>query len=749
MHRRLGMALAALPLLATPAFAQQAPIPITERPVLPPRPDTRFDGTTLPDPARVRALLDYTALAQIDMLATQPLKLRNNQIREASANWVAAAFYTGAARLARTSERPEILRFLREVAEHYNYGFRGGATPRSMINADDQAIGELYLELHARTGAPGMILPLRQRIDYTLPSLVKTPAPPQLTWWWCDALFMAPPVLARLAAISHDPAYLNAMDVQWWRTYDRLWDPAERLYFRDERFVTRRSENGKKIFWSRGIGWVVGGYARVLESMPADYPTRPRYIATFRAMIARIAELQRKEDGMWTASMLDPAALPGPEASGSAFMVYAMAWGINHGILDRKTYLPHVLKGWAGLTAAVQPNGLLGHVQRAGDQPVPTAPGDSALYGTGALILAGLEIEKLGAAPTSLPLAEPARDLEPLHAYPVPPLPADATPQQRRDYARGAEERVAMRALAYDPAPPQVVAPTHGAIAMPRMELPMPPPPADRQAPRAYVAVAPDRYDDILWENDRTAHRIYGRALEAAEPPSTSGIDAWGKNVRWPFMRRQLDTGKQHDYHGDGIDFYNVGTTRGAGGLGIWFDNKLWTSRNYRSVRILDPGPKVADFEVTYAPWPVDVARKVWETRRFTLPLGTNFTRLTSTIGSDSKAPLTVAIGIAKRGTSQTLGSFSADRAAGKFSLWGPTDADKGTMAVALMVDPKSIADVREDADNYLVLLTVTPGKPFVYYMGAAWDKGLDFHDAAGWGAYVATQTPDFSPPAK
>ena len=168
---------------------------------------------------------------------------------------------------------------------------------------------------------------------------------------------------------------------------------------------------------------------------------------------------------------------------------------------------------------------------------------------------------------------------------------------------------------------------------------------AERQ-PRATVTMAPYRYDDILWENDRIAHRIYGEALEVAEPPSSSGIDAWGKNVRWPFMERQLRTGDQHGYHGEGLDFYDVGTFRGVGGLGIWQDNKLWVSRNYHRYKILRNGPDVARFQVSYAPWPVGVDRKVWETRRFSLPLGTNFTRMVSTISSDKPGTMLVGIGI-------------------------------------------------------------------------------------------------------
>ena len=271
-------------------------------------------------------------------------------------------------------------------------------------------------------------------------------------------------------------------------------------------------------------------------------------------------------------------------------------------------------------------------------------------------------------------------------------------------------------------------------------------PDAEGQKPRATVVLAPYRFNDILWENDRTAHRIYSRDLEKAEPPSTSGVDAWGKSVRWPYMDRQLRTGDQHANHGEGLDFYDVGTGRGAGGLGIWQDNKLWTSRNWSNWKLIQNGPDVAKFSVDYAPWPVDVDRKVWETRTFSLPLGTNFTRMVSTISSDKPGPLVVGIGISKRKRASGSGVFRKDLASGRVTFWEPADPDKGSMAIALMVDPKSVVEVRQDFDNYLILVKVEPGKPFVYYMGAAWDKGLDFHTPAEWDAYVAAQTPDFDP---
>jgi hypothetical protein len=291
------------------------------------------------------------------------------------------------------------------------------------------------------------------------------------------------------------------------------------------------------------------------------------------------------------------------------------------------------------------------------------------------------------------------------------------------------------------------IAQDNGTPVMPPVEKPLPAP-TDR-SPRAAVQLAPYRYDDLLWENDRTAHRIYGHALEAAEPPSGSGIDSWGKNVPWAFADRQLRTGDQHGYHGEGMDFYNVGTGRGAGGLGIWFDNKLWVSRNYRSYRIFQNGPDIADFEVSYAPWPVDVDRKVWETRRFTLPLGTQFTRLVSTLSSDKPGPLIVGIGIGKRTTiADKDGELTVDRANGILSWWGPETGDHGRMAIAIKVDPAMIVDVKTDADNHLVLLRVEPGKPFVYYSGSAWSKGQGgFRTRADWDRYVAAPVSFAVPP--
>lgn len=268
---------------------------------------------------------------------------------------------------------------------------------------------------------------------------------------------------------------------------------------------------------------------------------------------------------------------------------------------------------------------------------------------------------------------------------------------------------------------------------------------AAARTPAAVARFAPERFDDLLWENDRVAHRIYGPALEAQEPPSGSGVDVWAKRVRYPFMDRLIASGRYHTDQGDGLDFYDVHASRGAGGLGIWYDNKLWTSRNFHAWRIDETGGATARFSVDYAPWPVDVQRRVWETRAFELPMGTNFTRMTSTLQSDTAEPLIVGVGISKRKNATGSGTVTRDAAAGRLSFREPSDPDHGSLGIAILADPAMVVGFTEDADNYLILLRVTPGRPFVYYMGAGWDRGLDFPTAEAWDAYVAAQHPDFA----
>lgn len=698
---------------------------------------TLYTGVAgVPSRESTMAAVEYVASSQIAAMAAEPLALSTgSNLTQMSSNWVAATFYVGASRLARVSDDTRTLRFLSAVADHYNYSVRGARSGKTMLNADDIAIGDLYEELYARRGQEGVLMPLRQRLDWQVPYLARAEDTPALVWWWADGLYMAPPVFARMTAITGDPKYLNAADKEWRRTAARLWVEEEKLFLRDERFKdeNHRDADGDRIYWSRANGWVMGGLVRWLESVPVDFAGRGFYLDLFQKMAGRIADLQQ-EDGLWRASLLDPEAYPEAETSGSVFYVYALAWGINHGLLDRDTYLPHVLKGWAGLNRHILANGLVGAAQKTGDQPVSTDPEDVGLYASGTYILAGLEVASLNDPVRSLPLAEPTRDTAEVIAATTPVPPAPVTVVGAEEIRRRDAEMRATSALSYDPT----------ALNRPSTIEPLEPPPEDQQRPRAVARFAPDRLDDLLWENDRVAHRIYGPTLEAREAPSGSGIDVWAKRVRYPFMDRQLKFPNYHVDRGEGLDYYDVGRGRGAGGLGIWYDNKLWTSRNFSTYQIDKTGGDEARFSVTYRPWPVDVVRTVSERREFSLPLGSNFTRMTSTLTSNSDAPLIVAIGISKRSNDNGRGFVTRDAAHGRLMFWEPENPEHGSLGIALAVDPATVEGFTEDADNYLILVRVTPGQSFTYYMGSAWDRGLDFATRSAWEDFVANQRFDF-----
>ena len=325
-------------------------------------------------------------------------KVADWQVKEAetrySIDWTYAALYDGLLAASRVTGDSRYHDRLLKIAEqnHWSLG------PR-FAHADDEAIGLTYLTFYAEDPKPARLTPTRDGMEKLL---VRPDDRETNLWWWCDALYMAPPVLSQLSIATGERKYLDFMDREWWLTSAALYDPAEHLYFRDQRFLTMHEANGQKVFWSRGNGWVLAGLALVLERMPEEYTDRSRYVAQFRQMAERIAGLQQA-DGLWRASLLDPGAYQSPEVSGSAFFTYAMAWGIRHGLLDRKKYLPVVTRAWAGMLTHVYADGRLGSIQPIGAEPGKYKPSSSYVYGVGAFLLAGSELSQINSETASRP----------------------------------------------------------------------------------------------------------------------------------------------------------------------------------------------------------------------------------------------------------------------------------------------------------------------------------------------------------
>lgn len=309
--------------------------------------------------------------------------------------WTYAALYDGLLAASKTTGDPRYHDRVLDIARqnHWELGPRFG-------HADDDAIGLSYLTLYAEAHDPAMLAPTRENLDKLMArpedaNTSRLPMADNILWWWCDSLYMAPPVLAQLSQAIGDRRYLEFMDRQWSLTTAALYDKSEHLYYRDKRFPTMREANGQKIFWSRGNGWVLAGLALVLERMPANDPLRAKYVKLFQDMAKRISGLQ-PADGVWSASLLDPDAYAMPEVSGTGFFTFAMAWGINHHLLERRKYMPVVSRAWRGMITHVYEDGRLGSIQPIGGEPGKYKPSSSYVYGVGAFLMAGSELSILG-----------------------------------------------------------------------------------------------------------------------------------------------------------------------------------------------------------------------------------------------------------------------------------------------------------------------------------------------------------------
>ncbi|MEZ5428352.1 MAG: glycoside hydrolase family 88 protein [Pyrinomonadaceae bacterium] len=311
-------------------------------------------------------------------------------------DWTNGAFYAGVFATFETTRSPELMRALLDLGAKTEW-----KPGKRFDHADDIVINQTYIDIYRIKKDPEMIQPTIEVIGRLQTEKSVEAEKHGITWWWCDALFMAPPTLAKLARETGNKDYLALNDKLYRQTHDLLYDREEHLFARDASYLIdekgrgKREANGKKVFWSRGNGWVLGGLVRLLKELPKDHPQRAFYENLFKEMAAKIATLQQP-DGLWRSSLLDPESYPGGEASGSGFYTYALSWGINNKLLDGKKYLPVVKKAWTGLNALVHEDGKVGWTQPIGADPRRNFGADSwEVYGAGAFLLAGSEVIKL------------------------------------------------------------------------------------------------------------------------------------------------------------------------------------------------------------------------------------------------------------------------------------------------------------------------------------------------------------------
>ena len=249
---------------------------------------------------------------------------------------------------------------------------------------------------------------------------------------------------------------------------------------------------------------------------------------------------------------------------------------------------------------------------------------------------------------------------------------------------------------------------------------------------RAYGRFVRERFDDFTWENDRIAHRTYGKALRTwkGEPLTSSSIDIWSKRTPKLVINDWYMVDNYHADLGEGLDAYSAGPTRGCGGSGIWANDQLHIPTNFIDSRVLTNGPIRVMFELVYEPFDAN-GTKVTEVLRVSLDAGSQLNHFQGFYQAAS--PLAVAVGLKKVKDEQK--QFNAER--GWLTKWEPMTGNLGMQGLGVIVNPNDVDKLAEDKLNHLVVLKPRSAFPVSYWAGFAWDRAGKITSADAWSRYV------------
>ena len=354
------------------------------------------------EPPEVKKIMEKVADWQIENHNDLKYRAQNKRLSRGKhhmLDWTNGALYVGMSKWAKMADTDKYYEWLKGIcqAHEWKLHMRNGYFAR-VFHADDHTVGQTYFHLFRKYKDDKMIKPTINQFDFILyhPSKTKMDWKSpfhQDRWNWCDALFMSPPVWVMVSNLTRDRKYIDFMVKEWKATTNHLFDKKENLYYRDGSYFDKL-DNGTKIFWGRGNGWVFAGLSNVMDELGPSDKDYPYFLKLYKKMAKKLLEIQTPE-GHWAMSLLGQEFYPTPETSGSSFFIFGLAWGINNGILDREIYGSAVQKGWNAMVSYVNSDGMLGYVQAIGAEPGEADPDKTEVYGVGAFLSAGSEVYKL------------------------------------------------------------------------------------------------------------------------------------------------------------------------------------------------------------------------------------------------------------------------------------------------------------------------------------------------------------------
>lgn len=264
----------------------------------------------------------------------------------------------------------------------------------------------------------------------------------------------------------------------------------------------------------------------------------------------------------------------------------------------------------------------------------------------------------------------------------------------------------------------------------------------------------PERVDDIAWENDRTAYRVYGPALQRTGEKAY-GIDVWVKNTpdlevekryatelsNHPKIEELKKAGKMaeavemeqettyHFDHGYGLDCYKVGPTLGCGTPALMDGNEMVMPYCYKTYKILDNGPLRFTVQLDYNQFNIGGDKNVVEHRIISCDKGSNFNKMTVwfdglTQPSDMVAGVVIHSEDTKSivcGENYVIYADPTDNPAKQnFQIYVGVLFPNGVKATKTMMYD---TPANGNAGHGVGVITYQPNEKYTYYFGSAWSK--------------------------
>jgi rhamnogalacturonyl hydrolase YesR len=488
-----------------------------------------------------------------------------------------------------------------------------------------------------------------------------------------DCAFAVTPYMLYAGMSMNKPEYVDFAVFQTLEMFKILKDP-NGLVHQGRGFVSKGSISEDN--WSRGNGWGAFALAFLVRDLPDSHPRKKEVNELAKNFFTAILKYQNQE-GLWNQEMTEHTSFV--ETSGSGLMLFGLGVCLEKGILD-KSVIPQFIKGLSGYTSYITPEGDISNVTIGCLCPNKGTKKDyikhawklNDIHAFGPVVLAFTQALKLG-----------IREI----------TPAKSMGCYVTDFGK-----------------------------------PM--------KPQAFVRYMPEANGNICWENDRIAFRVYGPPVKNRV---SSGIDIWTKSVDYPIISKWYDQNNQgksyHENHGEGLDFYHVAYGRGLGGSAIWRNGKPYISAPYATHKILKNTEDEVAFELNFDAWDAD-GIKVSEKKVISLKMGTNFCKVTSTFTTDSKKPLTVALGLSYTEKPEVL----QDTKKGTLTLWEAFPPNNGELGTTVVVKPNQIKEFSAFDKEKYVVLKAKSGKPITYYVGTGWSKGKEAFTKESWLKYVGSE---------